>query len=31
MLTDAGYNVDFVGYKNEGERPDDHPEWYDWN
>jgi len=31
MLINAGYNVDFVGSKNHGERPEDDPDWYDWN
>ena len=31
MLINAGYNVDFVGSQNHGERPTDDEDWYDWN
>ena len=31
MLINSGYNVDFVGSQKHGERPEDHPDWYDWN
>ena len=31
MLVEAGYNVDFVGSQNHGERPASDPDWYDWN
>ena len=31
MLINSGYNIDFVGSQNHGERPEDDPDWYDWN
>ena len=31
MLTDAGYNIDFVGSQKHGIRPEDDKDWYDWN
>ena len=31
MLINAAYNVDFVGSQKHGERPEDDPDWYDWN
>ncbi len=31
MLINAGYEVDFVGSQNHGERPTDDEDWYDWN
>lgn len=31
MLTEAGYEVDFVGSQNHGIRPRGNKDWYDWN
>ena len=31
MLVNSGYNVDFVGSQNHGERPITDSNWYDWN
>lgn len=31
MLTDAGYDIDFVGSQEHGIRPKSAPDWYDWN
>ena len=31
MLIDSGYNVDFVGSQNHGERSESDTNWYDWN
>ncbi len=31
MLINSGYNVDFVGSQNHGQRPESDKEWYDWN
>lgn len=31
MLVEAGYNVDFVGSQNHGQRPESDSNWYDYN
>ncbi|MGB8226047.1 MAG: hypothetical protein WCE45_04135 [Sedimentisphaerales bacterium] len=31
MLINSGYNVDFVGSQQHGERSEDDKDWYDWN
>ena len=31
ILVEAGYNVDFVGSQNHGQRPESDSNWYDYN